>query len=137
MSLGASRWPPQIVIRYAMHWLTNILRRPNATGVADADYQSYCRRMSAERHMYAWTLVHAAGTERSAAEDRASQKYRLRPPGPHATDMRLHEEAWHLAMLDLHGNCYWHRQPGLERAPAAYQQEFNRVWAAGERSGIA
>jgi hypothetical protein len=117
-----------------MRWLSDIIRRKKVTPEEEADYR---QRLHVERHMYAWTLVHTAGVEEAGAATRAEERYKLLPASDRYREMIFHDEAWHIAMLDLHGNCYWHREPGLEKSPEAYQQELKRVWAESRRSGIA
>ena len=64
----------------------------------------------------------------SVASRREDRLFSLTGEAPDAVcrGFVFHDEAWHWAMLALHGNMYWHARPDLVWVPQEYRQEATR-----------
>jgi hypothetical protein len=90
-----------------------------------SDEEEYVAYLQLERHMFAWVLQHEGKTPRAAAESLALRVYRYEPAGSER-GLIFHDEAWHWAMLSLHGQLYWKAKPALERPSETYREESRR-----------
>lgn len=92
--------------------------------------QEYVVCLEHERHMFAWTLERFGAVPPAEARARALQCYPYEPPDDVCRGLSFHDEAWHWAMLTLHGSMYWQASPGFEVAPAEYLKEAQRFRAS-------
>ncbi|MER7079148.1 hypothetical protein SAMN02982929_03162 [Saccharopolyspora kobensis] len=86
---------------------------------SEDEYVDYLR---GERTQYAWVMRHYGGTTAEQAEAAAAQRYPYEPADKPYRGLVFHDEAWHWAMLALHGEQYWARHPELVDPPAAYRE---------------
>lgn len=73
----------------------------------------YLEYLKHERHMFAWVLRSYGSYSPADADDAAVARYPYEEPN----DLRgliFHDEAWHWAMLRIHGEAYWLANPQLE-----------------------
>lgn len=73
--------------------------------------------------MFAWCLQRYAGVDRAQADARALDAYPYESPGDPHRGLTFHDEAWHWAMLTIHGGMYWLRDRTLEVPSEAYRLE--------------
>ena len=93
----------------------------------EAEYLAY---LSAERQLYAWVLRELGQWDASRAEAEALAFYGDEAPDAPNRGLVFHDEAWHWAMLRLHGNGYWWTRPGLQTPSLAYCQLSERLRAS-------
>ncbi|MEV7971652.1 hypothetical protein [Cellulomonas sp. NPDC089187] len=89
--------------------------------------EEYCRYLNAERRAYAWTLSELGGFTADTARSAAVEQYPYLGAADPYRGLVFHHESWHWAMLRLHGDRYWEREPGLLHPPSAYEA----AWEAG------
>lgn len=97
--------------------------------------QGYLECLEHERHMFAWTLHRFGGMPANEAEGQALQHYPYQPPDHKFRGLVMHDQAWHWAMLMLHGDGYWRTNPDLQHIPAEYEQESDRFEDQQRRGG--
>ncbi|WP_420008417.1 hypothetical protein [Xanthomonas sacchari] len=81
--------------------------------------KEYLEYLKHERHMFAWVLRYYGSHSPADADDAAVEHYPYEPP----SDLRgliFHEEAWHWAVLRIHGDTYWLANPQLESPSQEY-----------------
>ena len=83
--------------------------------------ENYVAYLTAERRRYAWTLQHQGAYPPPQAEAEALARYPYEPPDAPYRGLIFHDEAWHWAMLHLHGENYWTTHPDLTDPPPAYE----------------
>jgi hypothetical protein len=76
--------------------------------------------------MYAWCLVIHASMDPGGADREALERYPFQAESDPYRGLIFHDEAWHWAMLRLHGEQYWVKSPHLQTASAAYREESER-----------
>ncbi|HET6397207.1 MAG TPA: hypothetical protein VFF91_10250 [Pseudoxanthomonas sp.] len=84
----------------------------------EAEYLAY---LAHERRMYAWVLERYGAFPPAEARAAALACYPYEAPG-RLRGLAFHDEAWHWAMLRLHGEGYWRTHPGLADPPQAYRE---------------
>src|SRR5262245_47348835 len=96
--------------------------------------EDYFDHLELERHMFAWTLMHFGSVPPETARQRALRFYVYEPPDAVCRGFVFHDEAWHWAMIALHGNMYWRARPDLVFAPHEYRQQSARFSATRHRT---
>jgi hypothetical protein len=94
----------------------------------DLDEPTYNRHLAHERHMFAWCLTNLGGLPQDAARASALSFYPYEAPSEPYRGLVFHDQAWHWAMLRVHGEGYSLNNPGSEKPSAAYEQE-SRLFA--------
>ncbi|KAB8161211.1 hypothetical protein FH609_003450 [Streptomyces sp. 3MP-14] len=84
----------------------------------EADYVAY---LEAERRRYAWVMRRHGGRTPERARAAALAHYPYEPADAPHRGLVFHDEAWHWAMLEIHGHAYWSERPDLERPPPEYR----------------
>ena len=80
----------------------------------------YLEHLARERRMFAWVLRSYGSFSAADAHDAALARYPYEEP----RDLRgliFHDEAWHWAMLHLHGEDYWLAHPQLGSPSREYR----------------
>lgn len=95
------------------------MKSPWASPSRESEYLAYLQH---ERHMYAWCMQKHGRRDQEAALAAAHSFYQYEPPSP-LRGLVFHDEAWHWAMLELHGDTYWKLDPSLETPGAEYRKE--------------
>lgn len=85
--------------------------------------QEYCLYLAAERYLFAFVLGEHGGFSVAEAEREALLRYPYEPPEAEYRGLIFHDEAWHWAMLRLHGEGYWRERPELSEPSPAYRRE--------------
>ncbi|MEY9875011.1 hypothetical protein ABH931_004512 [Streptacidiphilus sp. MAP12-33] len=83
----------------------------------EAEYDGY---LQAERRRYAWVMRHYGGLDPEEAQAAAVEWYAYEPAEATFRGLVFHDEAWHWAMLAIHGQDYVVEQPELVQPPAQY-----------------
>jgi hypothetical protein len=78
-------------------------------------------------HAFAWCLEEYGGFTRADAEGEASRAYPYQPASDPYRALKFHDEAWHWAMLTIHGPSYWKTSPALAKPNAEYRFESARL----------
>lgn len=86
----------------------------------ESKYLAYLER---ERRLFAWTLRQYGSFTEVAADDAALARYPYEAPGDYR-GLIFHDEAWHYAMIRIHGEQYWIAHPGLQAPPPEYRDIF-------------
>ena len=81
----------------------------------------YLDHLYAERRAYAWVMRHYGGLTPAEATEAALECYPYEPEDHAYRGLVFHDEAWHWAMLTIHGNRYPVEHPELVHPPSAYQ----------------
>lgn len=100
--------------------------RPYAGRVSDRirdDWgeEEYLRYLHDERRSYAWVMRRYGDLDAARADAAALERYPYEPADAHSRSLVFHDEAWHWAMLDLHGAQYWVSHPHLATPSAEYR----------------
>ncbi|MCQ6551783.1 hypothetical protein NPS70_01000 [Streptomyces sp. C10-9-1] len=82
--------------------------------------EEYVAYLAGERRRYAWVMRTHGGMPAGRAAHEAMDCYPYEPPEAAYRTLVFHDEAWHWAMLALHGGDYVHR-PGLVCPPEEYE----------------
>ncbi|EFG65075.1 hypothetical protein SSBG_05885 [Streptomyces sp. SPB074] len=111
------------------------LGRLVSTEDGERDEEEYRACLREERAAFAWVLErHGERTpERARAEALAAYPYE--PPAAPYRGLVFHDEAWHWAMLHLHGPHYWRDHPGLATPSREYERATAHLAAAPEDHG--
>ncbi|MFD7686939.1 hypothetical protein [Streptomyces sp. NPDC059781] len=81
----------------------------------------YLDHLHAERRAYAWVMRHYGGLTPAQATEAALEWYPYEPEGRAHRGLVFHDEAWHWAMLAIHGDRYTLDHPELVHPPSAYE----------------
>jgi hypothetical protein len=81
----------------------------------------YVACLVSERRRYAWVMRRYGGLALAESWAAALASYPYEPAGEPYRGLVFHDEAWHWAMLALHGHRYVVERPELEDPPAAYR----------------
>lgn len=92
----------------------------------EMDETQYLERLERERHLFAWTLHRYGPYSLHGAARKALRVYPYEPPEEHCREMIFDDEAWHWAMLRIHGHLYWVHEPDFEHPSQAYEDEKKR-----------
>ena len=85
---------------------------------SEAEYAAY---LEGERRRFAWTLREYGASSAREAQEAALTRYPYEPPDAPYRGLIFHDEAWHWAMLHIHGDQYWQSRPDLENPPPEYE----------------
>jgi hypothetical protein len=77
---------------------------------SEAEYTEYLQE---ERRLYAWVMRQHANLPESEAWSAAVERYPYEPSDAPYRGLIFHDEAWHWAMLAIHGEGYWIERPEL------------------------
>ncbi|MCZ2525952.1 hypothetical protein [Streptomyces sp. HB2AG] len=84
---------------------------------SEAEYLEYLR---SERRCYAWVMERHGGSTPEEAREAALEHYPYEPDGAPYRGLVFHDEAWHWAMLAIHGDRYAVEHPGPAQPPPEY-----------------
>ena len=84
----------------------------------EEEYREY---LETERRLFAWTLTNYSDTTAAEAERKANEFYEYEPCSKKMRSLVFHDEAWHWAMISIHGGGYWHAHPEHWPPPPEYQ----------------
>lgn len=73
--------------------------------------EEYVEHLQVERRLFEWTLVRYGNYTLADAQQEAEAFYYYEPPTDKYRGLVFHEEAWHWAMLKIHGDNYWITHP--------------------------
>jgi hypothetical protein len=82
--------------------------------------EDYLECLRGERMRFAWVLTRHGGFSPEQAEAEAMTRYPYEPADAPRRGLLLHDEAWHWAMLRIHGPEYWREHRERETPPAEY-----------------
>lgn len=99
----------------------------------EAEYLEY---LAHERHMYASCLKRYAGLSTDAAAEEAMSFYPYEPVSNPYRGPAFDDEAWHWAMLRIHGEAYWTTDPVLEAPGTEYRGVRRTRSVAWDTNGI-
>ena len=89
----------------------------------ETDEAEYVATLAAERHLFAWCLIHYGGRAPADAVAEAEAWYAYEPASASQRWLIFHDEAWHWAMARLFGAGYWQARADLARPSEAYRLE--------------
>ncbi|WP_433341386.1 hypothetical protein [Streptomyces sp. CA-253872] len=89
----------------------------------EEEYRTY---LGEERAAFAWVLEHHGSRTPAEAHAQALARYPYEPASAPYRELVFHDEAWHWAMLHLHGARYWHDRPELLHPPREYEHQARR-----------
>ncbi|GAA4609320.1 hypothetical protein GCM10023195_37460 [Actinoallomurus liliacearum] len=81
--------------------------------MADWSEEEYAEYLQAERRRFAWVMRRYGGLPPAQAEAAALDCYPYEASDAPFRGLVFHDEAWHWAMLTLHGAHYWREHPEL------------------------
>ncbi|MDG4864443.1 hypothetical protein P8605_40490 [Streptomyces sp. T-3] len=81
----------------------------------------YVACLEGERRCYAWVMRQYGGMPPDRARAAALESYPYEPSTEPHRGLVFHDEAWHWAMLTLHGSGYWAAHPELADPPPEYR----------------
>lgn len=81
----------------------------------------YVASLRGERHRYAWVMRRYGGLTPARARAAAAERYPYESREEPHRGLLFHDEAWHWAMLALHGDRYAREHPELIEPPAEYR----------------
>ncbi|WP_431949943.1 hypothetical protein [Nocardia lijiangensis] len=79
----------------------------------------YVETLELERRRFAWVVQRYGGKTPAEAEAEAVEFYCYQGPGTPCRGLVFHDDAWHWAMLGIHG-LYWNTRPELARPSDEY-----------------
>lgn len=85
---------------------------------SETEYLDYLR---SERRGYAWVMQHYGGLSPEEAAKAAQGRYPYEPADEPFRGLIFHDEAWHWAMLAIHGDRYTVEHPELVHPPSDYE----------------
>ncbi|WP_433193555.1 hypothetical protein ACQP1G_32920 [Nocardia sp. CA-107356] len=80
----------------------------------------YVRNLRDARRDYAWLMRRYGGRTREEADADAWEAYPYEPSDRPFRGIEFHDDAWHWAMLAIHGAMYWREHPELLEPSAEY-----------------
>ncbi|WP_328792458.1 MULTISPECIES: hypothetical protein [unclassified Streptomyces] len=83
--------------------------------------EEYLDCLRSERRGYAWVMRHHGGLTHEDAWEAALTCYPHEPDGDPLRGLVFHDEAWHWAMLAVHGAGYVVERPDLVHPSPAYR----------------
>ena len=81
----------------------------------------YARHLATERRHFAWVLCRYGGLSDARAQAAALERYPYEPGDDPHRGLIFHDEAWHWAMLSIHGDAYVVDHPELVQPSAEYR----------------
>jgi hypothetical protein len=100
------------------------MRKNQDTVENEEDYVAY---LNAERKLFAWCLEKYGQHSATKAEDEALSFYPYEPTSDSHRGLVFHDEAWHWAMLKVHGAMYWKEHPELQSPSEDYKRESKKL----------
>jgi hypothetical protein len=88
---------------------------------ADWSEDEYVQYLRDERRRYGWVMQRHGGLDAVQAEIAAAKRYPFEASDAPYRGLVFHDEAWHWAMLAIHGTAYWISHPHLAEPPAEYR----------------
>ncbi|GGP90888.1 hypothetical protein GCM10010266_11920 [Streptomyces griseomycini] len=85
---------------------------------SEAEYLEY---LESEQRAFAWVMRRYGGLTPAKAWEEALECYPYEPAGHPCRGLVFHDEAWHWAMLTIHGDWYVVEHPELVGPPAEYE----------------
>jgi hypothetical protein len=89
--------------------------------VADWSEDEYIQYLRDERRRYEWVMQRHGGLDAVQAAVAAATRYPFEPAETPYRGLVFHDEAWHWAMRDIHGDQYWVSHPNLVTPSAEYE----------------
>ncbi|WP_330253673.1 hypothetical protein OG874_03455 [Nocardia sp. NBC_00565] len=80
----------------------------------------YIRMLADAREDFAWVMERCGGRTPEQAVADALAAYPFEPSDVPHRGLVFHDDAWHWAMVAIHGYLYWREHPELERPSAEY-----------------
>ncbi|MFB9923401.1 hypothetical protein ACFORO_08845 [Amycolatopsis halotolerans] len=80
----------------------------------------YVEYLEDERRHFAWVMQHHGDMTPAEAGAAALKRYPYEPSEAPYRGLIFHDEAWHWAMLQIHGELYWTKHPELLNPPHEY-----------------
>ncbi len=84
----------------------------------------YSEQIRIEKHMYKWCLIKYGSLNHELADKQANDFYNFESEDNEYKYIVFHEEAWHWAMIKIHGENYWIVDPSLKSIPSEYKDEY-------------
>ncbi|KOT42620.1 hypothetical protein ADK41_07335 [Streptomyces caelestis] len=81
----------------------------------------YLDHLHAERRAFAWVMRHHGGPTPAGATEAALECHPYEPADHACRGLVFQDEAWHWAMLTIHGDRYTVEHPELVHPPSAYE----------------
>ncbi|WP_329468281.1 hypothetical protein [Streptomyces sp. NBC_01431] len=81
----------------------------------------YLDCLQSERRSYAWVMQHHGGLAPKEAREAALECYPYEPAEAPYRGLIFHDEAWHWAMLAIHGDRYVVEHPELAHPSPDYR----------------
>ncbi|RCG17635.1 hypothetical protein DQ392_17475 [Streptomyces reniochalinae] len=85
---------------------------------SEAEYLGCLR---SERRGYAWVMRHHAGLTSAEAREAALERSPYEPQDAPCRGLIFHDEAWHRAMVAIHGDRYVGEHPELADPSSDYR----------------
>ncbi|MFE2147682.1 hypothetical protein ACFXA3_39160 [Streptomyces sp. NPDC059456] len=85
------------------------------------DETEYLDCLRSERRGYAWVMRRHGGMAPEEAMEAALERYPFEPADAPYRGLIFHDEAWHWAMLAIHGDRYPVEHPELVQPSADYR----------------
>lgn len=85
------------------------------------DEAEYLDCLRSERRGYAWVMRRHGGLTAAQAAEAALERYPYEPEGAPERGLVFHDEAWHWAMLAIHGDRYVVEHPELVQPSPEYE----------------
>ncbi|MFI7209934.1 hypothetical protein [Micromonospora maritima] len=83
--------------------------------------EEYVRHLHEERRSFAWVMRRYGDLDADQAEAAAVRRYPFEERDAPYRGLVFHDDAWHWAMREIHGERYWASHPELMRPPAEYE----------------
>lgn len=85
------------------------------------DEDEYVAYLAGERRRFAWVMHRYGGLTAAQADAAALERYPYEASDAPYRGLVFHDEAWHWAMLKIHGNNYTVTHPEMVLPPAEYK----------------
>ncbi|MDO5106560.1 hypothetical protein [Capnocytophaga sp.] len=82
----------------------------------------YAQSLDELRYLFAWVLIRYGKFSPEKARIETLTKFPYESDNQPFRDLIFHEEAWHWAMLFLHGEGYWEAFPQYVQIPDDYRK---------------
>lgn len=89
--------------------------------MADWSDDEYVQYLQDERRRFAWVMQRYGSLNATQAEAAAVDRYPFEANDAPYRELVFHDQAWHWAMLKIHGDLYWIQHPELLKPPAEYR----------------
>ena len=87
----------------------------------DWSEDEYVQYLQDERRRYAWVMQRHGDLDATRAEKASVERYPVEASDAPHRGLVFHDEAWHWAMRDIHGDEYWISHPHLVEPSADYR----------------